>query len=251
MNENQLAKLDPYINKINHVDCIELACLLPDKSIDIIITDPPFMLKKHWKGNRIYRTKNHLSKIAETFGHDFNPIEFLEAYKEKTKNGFVCWMSQLQLPIYLQWANENKYKWEIMVWCKSNGMPNGYQHLRSDVVFCIRMYKRGAYFNNKLTNADYSKFFVSGTTFYKGHPCVMPLSIMERQIQLFTEPNDIVLDPFSGSGTTLVAAHKLGRNYMGCENLQEYYEIGIERLAKAMEQTDIFDAQNDSKVDEI
>jgi len=232
-----------FVNKLHFIDCMELVHQLPDLSVDIIITDPPFMLKKNWKGNRLYSLKTHLTKIAETFGHDFNPTSFLDAYQTKTRNGFICWMSQLQLPIYIGWAISHGYKWEMMVWCKSNGMPNGYQHLRSDLEYCIRMYKKGAYFNNNLSNDDYSRWCVAGTTNYLGHPCVKPLKLIERQVKVFSKPGDIILDPFAGSGTTLVAAHKNGRRYIGCENNDEFYKVGLERLNRETMQTTIFDGQ--------
>ncbi len=232
------------INKLIMIDCMQYAHNIPDGAIDIIITDPPFMLKKHWKGNRLYGSKNHLIKIADTFGYNFDPTEFLEAYRDKTRNGFICWMSQLQLPIYINWAISNKYKWEMMVWCKSNGMPNGYQHMRSDLEYCIRMYKKGAYFNNGLSNEDYSRWFVAGTTNYYGHPCVKPLKIIEKQIRVFTKPGHIVLDPFAGSGTTCVAAYNLGRKFIGCENNSEFYEVGRKRIEKETAQQDLFNIEH-------
>jgi DNA modification methylase len=64
-----------------------------------------------------------------------------------------------------------------------------------------------------------------------GHPCQMPEAVLERIIRVASNPGDVVLDPFAGSGTTLAVAKKLGREYIGCE-LSESYAAGVQaRLA--------------------
>jgi site-specific DNA-methyltransferase (adenine-specific) len=63
------------------------------------------------------------------------------------------------------------------------------------------------------------------------HPCQMPESILRRIISVATEPGDLVVDPFGGSGTTAVAAQKLGRDYWTCELSPVYANVIRERLA--------------------
>jgi site-specific DNA-methyltransferase (adenine-specific) len=65
-----------------------------------------------------------------------------------------------------------------------------------------------------------------------GHPCQMPEAILERIIKVATNPGDLVVDPFAGSGTTLAVAKRLGRNYWGCELSPNYAQIILERLRK-------------------
>src|SRR5205823_14692874 len=64
------------------------------------------------------------------------------------------------------------------------------------------------------------------------HPCQMPEAVLERIIRVSSNPGGLVLDPFAGSGTTLAAARRLGRRYLGCELSAEYAEKIRERLAK-------------------
>lgn len=72
---------------------------------------------------------------------------------------------------------------------------------------------------------------------YNVHCTVKPLNLMEKLIDLFVPPSDehIVLDPFAGSGTTLVAAKKLGRSYVGIEIVEDYIEIIKKRLSEVQE----------------
>jgi site-specific DNA-methyltransferase (adenine-specific) len=67
------------------------------------------------------------------------------------------------------------------------------------------------------------------------HPTQKPLEIMERIILASTDENDIILDPFSGSGTTGIAAYKLGRNYIGIEREKEYLDLSIKRYKEIKE----------------
>jgi site-specific DNA-methyltransferase (adenine-specific) len=64
-----------------------------------------------------------------------------------------------------------------------------------------------------------------------GHPCQMPEAVLERIVRVASNPGDLVLDPFSGSGTTLAVARRLGRSYLGVELSPEYAEGIRERLA--------------------
>lgn len=64
----------------------------------------------------------------------------------------------------------------------------------------------------------------------RSHSATFPEALPEWFIKLFTEPGDVVLDPFMGSGTTAVAAHRLGRKYIGTEILEEYCRLAEERL---------------------
>ena len=67
---------------------------------------------------------------------------------------------------------------------------------------------------------------------YKGHPAAFPLSLPNWFIRLFTDPGDMVLDPFAGSGTTLVAARDLARASIGIDTSLDYCDLMRERLSK-------------------
>ena len=67
-----------------------------------------------------------------------------------------------------------------------------------------------------------------------GHPCQMPEAVLERIIRVASNPGDLVLDPFAGSGTTLAAALRLGRRYLGIE-LSEQYADGVRKRLQQIE----------------
>lgn len=64
------------------------------------------------------------------------------------------------------------------------------------------------------------------------HPCPKPEPLMSELVSSFTDIGDVILDPFMGSGTTLVAAKRLGRKAIGIEREEKYCEIAVKRLAQ-------------------
>lgn len=72
------------------------------------------------------------------------------------------------------------------------------------------------------------------------HPTRKPIKLMEYLIKTYTKPGEMVLDPFMGSGTTAVAALNVGRDYIGFEMSEEYYEMSLERIKDRRAQTDLF-----------
>ena len=75
------------------------------------------------------------------------------------------------------------------------------------------------------------------------HPTEKPLSLMLELVDLFTQPGDLILDPFMGSGSTGVAAVRLGRRFIGIEKDARYFEISSERIADAVSRPDMFISQ--------
>ena len=71
------------------------------------------------------------------------------------------------------------------------------------------------------------------------HPCPKPIALMEKLIRDFTDPGDLILDPFAGSGTTGVAAIRLGRRFIGWEKDPKYHAIALKRLTAAKEQLEL------------
>ncbi len=96
------------------------------------------------------------------------------------------------------------------------------------------MKKKAKWVFNKPENTPYLRsLFESSLVTGKekvGHPTQKSLSIMEKIVQIHTNPDDLIIDPFMGSGTTGVAALKNKRKFIGVENNIKYYNMAIKRL---------------------
>jgi len=140
--------------------------------------------------------------------------------------------SKTVIYIYITFAKENKFNWDLQFWHKTNACPNHFNHLIVDTEYCIRIYTSGSYFNNELTYRDYNKYFLENVQSIDGHPTPKPLRIIKSQLNVFSKKNDIILDCFLGSGTTAVACKQLGRKCLGIEISEEYCKIARQRLAQ-------------------
>lgn len=119
-----------------------------------------------------------------------------------------------------------------IVWCKTNPIPFGANNFLADKEYCYCFYESGVKFNDgwehkatyycsSINKADKDLF---------EHPTIKPLEMVKNHILNSTQPNDIVLDCFLGSGTTAVACKELGRQYIGFEINKKYYDIACDRL---------------------
>lgn len=227
-----MIKIENCIDKIIQADCMDFLKEIPDNSVDLILTDPPYNLEidqKKYTG--VYGEKSkHLKDIKENFGNRFNPQEFLENAIHKSKNGLIIWFSKNLIPVYVNFAVENKLHWAMMHWIKRNPIPAHFNHLLNDTEYCIRIYKPGAYFNNELSYEDYKSYYLENVLHSDDHPTPKPLEIMLKQVKVFSKPGDLILDTYSGSGTTAIACIQTGRNFIGIEKKKAFCDSSRKRI---------------------
>ncbi len=218
-------------------DCRNVLPLIPDKSIDLVLTDPPFNLdigQKKYTG--VYGSRgNHLDKIKESFGYEFDPLLFIPLIVSKMRkvNGYF-WGSQALLPIYLNYAIESELVWDVILWCKANPIPAHFNHRLTDIEFCVYMHESGVYFNNELDYSSYFSYFVLNLEANPNHPTPKPEFLMGNIVLVSAREEDIILDPFLGSGTTAYCAKKLGRKCIGIEIEERYCEISAKRCSQSV-----------------
>lgn len=231
-------------------DCIKLMQSLPNNSIDLIVTDPPYehvmggMKSKRynagvWKADSYINMKMSQFKKKEIF-------QFLDTVIPKMKkvNMFV-FCSRLQLAHYFDYLNQHKkLKYDLLVWDKSSkdnkyGMKSS-MFYTSDIEYVLRIYESGVHLFKVLTDdkskSDY-KYYMKRQKFAqpKGlHESMKPVKLLERYIKASTNENDTVLDCFMGSGSTGVASLELGRKFIGIELDEEYFNIAKDRIEKVV-----------------
>ena len=210
---------------------------LPDKSIDLIVTDPPYEISVSNTGgtiNNIKKLKQTLTPVQgidkgyaiETFG-----AEFLRVIKEPN---LYIWCSKAQVVKHLDfYVTQHKCKFEILIWGKTNALPTYSNKYLSDKEYCLYFFKgKGKTFPQSyedaktvyiapINHADKKKY---------GHPTIKPLPLTESIIRNSSREGQLVLDPFMGSGTTGVACKLNNRSFIGIELNKEYFEIAKSRI---------------------
>lgn len=217
-------------------DCLELMKEIPDKSIDLVITDPPYKFENQGGG---FYAKNkstqrvYLDSLKNINCCEFNPYEFLNLLKPKMKKFygyFFC--NKTLIEDYIKFARDNKYNFDVLVMAKSNPIPSFNNHHLSDLEYIILIREKGTYFSKHKEIDDFRKYYL--TSCKKGvHPAEKPIELLKKFVRVSSKEDDIILDCFMGSGTTGVACKELNRNFIGIELDETYFNIAKERIEKA------------------
>jgi len=211
-------------------DCLDILPLIKDK-VDLILTDPPYNIHITGGGIITREKKKYLDNIEKNFGSDFNPTKYLKlSLNIMDKYNAYWWCSRLILNDYINFAKKNKFNFDLLVWNKSNPMPLKNNKYLPDTEQCIFIRNNNPYFNNNLPFDYYRKIYNEPIQLNNGHPTPKPENIIIKQIKISTKENDLILDPFIGSGTTAVACEKLGRRWIGIEISEKYCEIAKQRI---------------------
>ena len=223
-------------NKIYNGDCYELIKEIPDKSVDLIYTDIPYLMSYSGGGSLQQKVKNMrkvINEEKETLlkGIDYSILD--EFVRVMIYIYIYIWCSKSQIYDLMNYfIGKYDCNFNILVWCKDNPVPMGASNFLGDIEYCLCFSEKGAKFNNGWKHK--SKWYISHINQQDKkeflHNTIKPLELVERHILNSTQENDIVLDPFLGSGTTALACKHLNRKYIGFELKKEWYEISNNRL---------------------
>lgn len=206
-------------NSITHGDCVDVMATWPGKSVDLILTDPPYLVR--------YKDRSGRSILNDTDGDWLEPA-FAEMYR-LLKPGSFCisfygWNAVEQFSA--AWRKAGFRIAGHIVFRKSYGSSAHYMQRRHEQAYLL---VKGRATVPEYPIPDVLDWHYSGNRL---HPTQKPVAILEPLIRSFTKPCDLVLDPFSGSGSTLVAAHKLGRAYAGIELDATHFRTASERMQR-------------------
>lgn len=231
--------LEENMNKILNADCLDILKQLPDKCVDLILTDPPYGIGNKFTSE--YGLQERKSKRGSFDWNDKIPKkEVFDEIMRVSKNQIIFGGNY-----FTEFLKPTK-AW--LVWDKI-----GQYDLKNPFSDCELAWTSFNCVIRKYTHVNMG--FISGKD-EKGkriHPTQKPLQLFQAILQDFSKSGDIIFDPFSGSGTTAVAAHKLSRNFIGVEKDYDYWASSTKRLQDACLQTNIFDvvpipkAKNDNK----
>lgn len=236
------------INKIICADALIELQKIPTESVDLIVTDPPYNVSTNLKIDRSKWGKKQRRKAIINFDYgewdrktedefyQFTKEWFYECKRVLKKGGSIyIFFTKELISWFHEWRADDIKTKNIISWIKSNPLPAfNKTNYRSAVEFIYFGQKKGekATFNfgEQKNMKNWFEFpLVQGKVRTK-HPTQKPLGLIQKFIQVSSNENDIVLDPFLGSGTTIVACKKLNRNYIGIEINQKYCAIAQQRI---------------------
>ena len=213
-------------------DCIEVMGGIADKSIDLVVTDPPYLI--NYKTNH-RKDKSH--KFCSCIANDNNP-ELISAYikelyrimKDNTAGYMFCSMDKVdffkqELEKYFNIKN-------LIVWVKNNCTAGDLKAQFGKQYELIFLFNKGRKFFNGKRLRDVWEFKRVDTR-NAFHQNEKPIKLIERCILKHSDVNDVVFDGFMGGGTTGVACINTGRKFIGVEIEKDNFEISKKRIENA------------------
>lgn len=207
-------------------DCLELMKNIPDCSVDMVITDPPYTMTS--TGNSCRPNYMPGGEILNGMVPDAE-MWMKEVYRiMKDSTHFYTFCNKNDIQWYLNTASDVGFRFHNIVnVIKDTKMPNRwYMKYTEPVLF---FYKGKAKAINDKTSRDYFNVIMPKKG-EKIHPTQKPLDIIEKFITNSTNISDVILDPFSGSGTTAIAAINTNRKWICMEMDETYYAKATERV---------------------
>jgi len=222
------------INKVHCGDCLELIKQIEDKSIDLILSDPPYnfeVVGGAFKSENPSTSRDYLSKIIDGGYGEFNPDSFLkEAKRVLKKIRMVVFCNRFLVEKYILFARENNLIFDIHIMAKNNPAPFKNNTYLSDIEYIMIIREHGTFFNKDSKFTDYKKFYLTNVKPNNEHPAQKPIEIIRKYLRVLSQEGDIVLDPYLGSGTTAFGCKQLNRKFIGIEINEKYCEIAKKRL---------------------
>lgn len=228
-----------------NADCFSMLREIPDNSIDLILTDPPYNIAKYSTGNIKFDWRSDINNdLAEWDLEELKPSELVQEFKRilKPTGNIFIFCSYNIIGEYHKAFDPEFDTFQFMVWHKTNPVPNFRKSsFLNSCELIISCWNKGHTWN--FTNQkDMHNFIETGIcmgserikdeTGKSLHPTQKPISILKKIIRIASNENDIVLDCFNGVGSTGEAALSLNRRYFGIEIDKKYFEASKIRLKK-------------------
>lgn len=242
------------INNIYNLDCIQGMKLIPDETIDLVITDPPFAIEFKAKRSNYNRNSNRVlegyNEIPQKEYYPFTLNWMKEVYRILKETGsmyvFSGWNN---LKHILNALDEVGFiTVNHIIWKYQFGVVTNRKYITSHyhcLYVCKNEQRRKFYpyaryrkeakdsFGRSLHYQDKEDVWYIPREYWTGDiktPTKLPAELIKKILQYSSEENDIVLDPFLGSGQVAVVAKMMNRQYLGFEIVKEYYQFALHRL---------------------
>ena len=251
-------------NQVVVGDCVELMAAMPEGSVDVVFADPPYNLQLEGElhrpdNSRVDAVDDEWDQFASFKAYDRFTINWLKEARRVLKPNGSLWVIGSYHNIFrVGVALQDIGFWILndVIWRKNNPMPNfrgrRFTNAHETLIWCARdrdsrhnfNYEAMKNLNEELQmRSDWMVPLCTGgerlkSNGRKAHPTQKPEALLHRVILASTNPGDLILDPFFGTGTTGAVAKKLGRRFIGLEQDAEYAKLARKRIAKIVPVTD-------------
>jgi len=227
-------------NSIVVGDCLDVMGQMPDGCVDLVVTDPPYPnLTGGYVRDERFGGVGEIKHISTTVGTPWDTsLNWMREAWRVTKYGLICFCSFHNVADFRNTLPQAKAM-GLMTWYARNAAPTGKNVPKQDTQFIWLFNKKPGLqwdsFHSMMLDIPKppagcfaSERVLIPNTMKAAHPTQKPVALM---LELLQVGGDLVFDPFMGSGTTAVAADRLGRRWFGCDINPDYVGIAMERIA--------------------
>lgn len=222
-------------------DCLDIMPMFPDESIDLLLTDPPYGIA--FKSAR----QTYQEKIANDGFEEWKEIlpKFLAEYKRIATYNCCCCCGGGggKTPVTAIFTIEAiKYfnLIQTLVWRKFIGLGWRYRPAYENIVVLSKDKDNYNFFDKSKTCGNVIENINQDIPVEGEHPTQKPEALMRKLINIHSLPNMVLLDSFSGGGSTLVAAEQTGRKWIGIELSEKYCEMAKKKIKAENDQLKMF-----------
>ena len=256
--------------RLYHGDCLEILAQIPESSVDLVFADPPYFLSNGGitchagKMVSVHKGDWDKSRGADE-NHAFNRDWLAAAQRVLKPNGSI-WVSGTAHVIHSVGFAMQQLGFKLLndiSWVKPNPPPNlscrYFTHATETIIWAAKNKKSRHTFNYKLMKVyNHNKQMKSVWEIrppeswekkFGKHPTQKPVALLERILLASTNEGDLVLDPFAGGATTLIAALRLHRHALGCDLSLDYLQLSMRRLCSELAHVSITLSSFDFSVD--
>jgi site-specific DNA-methyltransferase (adenine-specific) len=207
-----------YRNRVFQGDCVDVMQALPSNSVDFVLTDPPYLMNYRPRGGQTVLNDNQADWLTPSAA---------EMYRLLQRDGLcVSFYGWQAADLFIDaWRKAGFRIVGHLVFSKAYTASARFLSHRHE---CAYVLAKGSPALPEAPPADVIKWAYTGNRL---HPTQKPVSVLSPLIEAFCPEDGVVLDPFCGSGSTLVAAQQCGRDYIGIELAKEHHKTSVDRLA--------------------
>lgn len=222
--------------KLYNADCLEIMKNMPDGSIDLIVTDPPYRITSYGNagnsGGMMQKKQSLIGKIFEY--NDISCKQYAPEFYRLLKDGSHCYVmsNHVNLIEMLNTFTDVGFHFiKSLIWDKQNKIMGRFYMSQFEYILFFRK-GRGVQINDCGTGDVLSIPNIKTKDRYGNnlHDTEKPVELMKILVKNSSDETSVVLDPFMGSGSTGVACKRLNRNFIGIEIDKDFYDIANERI---------------------
>jgi site-specific DNA-methyltransferase (adenine-specific)/modification methylase len=239
--------LNMEIDSIICGDCLEIIQTMPDDSVDIAVTSPPYNMRTRIRNGEYTtrETSEHFSRKYAHFGDDL-PIEVFYEYHKAVLIELLRLCPIIFYNIQIVTGSKeaffkiigdfNKNIKDIIIWDKGHGQPAMHDSVINRATELILIFERSAIAGRAFSCSYFGRgtmtdiWRINKSSFIDGHGASFPEELVVRILKGWSKEEDLVIDPFCGTGTTCRVAKDNKRHWIGIDISSEYVQISNERL---------------------